>query len=80
MRCKGHSLLTPDPVRLGFFIHGVVTFQQRGYGPRPPAWTRLAQRNAVIAWDCQMAGLSLRATASVIYGEARAKEAWAGPS
>jgi type VI secretion system activator RovC-like protein/transcriptional regulator len=94
VRCKGRSLLTPDPVRLGFLIHGVDTFQsrvslladaQRVYGPRPPApppWTRtrLALRNALIAWDCQTAGLSLRATASFLYGEARAREAWASPS
>ena len=94
VRCTGLSLLTNDPVRLGFLIHGVETFQQRVslladaqrvYGMPPqtqPAWTRsrLALRNALIAWDCQMAGLSLRATASVIYGEFRSREAWAGPS
>ena len=94
VRCAGLSLLTYDPVRLGLLIHGVETSPQRVrlladaqrvYGMPPqtqPAWSlsRLALRNALIAWDCQTSGLSLRPTASMIYGEPRSRKAWAGPS
>ena len=94
VRCTGCSLLTSDPVRLGFMISGVDSLTQRvrlledafrvfsdQQEPDLPAWTRtqLALRNALIAWDCQLAGLSLRQTAHVIYGYARAEAAWAGP-
>lgn len=95
VRCIGMSLLSPEPVRLGFLIRGVENFHeryrilkdaQRVYGRAEretrPRWTRtrLALRNALIAFDCHQIGLTLRETAAVIYGKARADEAWAGPS
>lgn len=95
VQCSGLSLLTLDPVRLGFLIRGVDTFQrrvnllaeaQRVYGDTASqarlTWTRtrLALRNALIAWDCQQEGLSLRQTACVIHGPERALAAWSGPS
>jgi hypothetical protein len=96
VQCTGMSMLSPEPVRLGFLIRGTADISSRwhmlqnaqrvygqdGQGPREPApWRRtsLALRNALIAHDCEAAGLSVRETAAMIYGEARANEAWAGP-
>lgn len=94
VRCTGCTLLTRDPVRLGFMIRGADSLVPRLRlledalrvfapvpAPTPPLWTRTqrALRNALIAWDCQQEGLSLRQTAQIIYGKARANEAWAGP-
>lgn len=95
VRCIGMSLLSPEPVKLGFLIRGtenladrykVLKDAQRVYdatsdvGPRRWTRTSLALRNALIALDCRSAGLSIRETAAVIYGKDRADEAWAGPS
>lgn len=51
--------------------------------PSPePIWSRksLALRNAMIALDCREADLDIFETASVIYGERRARDAWDSPS
>jgi hypothetical protein len=92
VECTGMSMLSPVPVRLAFILGDTVNFceryrilqdAQRVYGkPGPPRrWTRtgLALRNALIAHDCETAGLSIRETASVIYGKTRADQAWAAP-
>ncbi len=93
VQCTGMSLLSPEPVRLGFLIRGTANISSRwrmlkdaqrvyGDGETPaPGWsrTRLALRNALIAHDCQVAGLSVRETAAMIYGPARAEAAWASP-
>lgn len=93
VRCTGMSMLSPEPVRLGFLIRDAGDFQarlqvltkaQRVYDGTSgqTGWTRtsLALRNALIAADCHEADLSIRETAAVIYGKQRADEAWAGPS
>ena len=93
VQCRGMSMLSPEPVRLGFLIRGTANFAsrwrmldeaQRVYGAGQDAsvpWSRtsLALRNALVAHDCEIAGLSVRETAEIIYGKARADEAWAGP-
>ena len=93
--CTGMSLLAMEPVRMRFLIDGGESLEQkyrilkeahRIYGDssvqEPVTWSRgaLILRNALIAFDCHAAGLSLRDTAAVIYGKDRAEEAWAGPS
>lgn len=95
VRCTGMSLLAMEPVRMRFLIDGGESLEQkyrilkeahRIYGDssvqEPVTWSRgaLILRNALIAFDCHAAGLSLRDTAAVIYGKDRADEAWAGPS
>ncbi|MAB11807.1 DUF2285 domain-containing protein [Hyphomonas sp.] len=93
VQCTGMSMLSPEPVRLGFLIRGTANFAsrwrmldeaQRVYDASPAGtapWTRtsLTLRNALVAHDCQAAGLSVRETADIIYGKARVDEAWAGP-
>ena len=92
VQCTGMSMLSPEPVRLGFLIRGTTNFAsrwrmldeaQRVYGARedvvPWSRTNLALRNALVAQDCEIAGLSVRETAEIIYGKARVEEAWAGP-
>ena len=91
VQCTGMSMLSPEPVRLGFLIRGTTNMSSRWrtlknaqcvYAARKPVpWSRtsLALRNALIAHDCQSAGLSVRETAAIIYGDARAEAAWAGP-
>jgi len=95
VRCTGMSLLAMEPVKMGFLIEGGVSLEQRylilkeahriygdGSVQEPVNWSRgaLVLRNALVAFDCHAAGLSLRDTAAVIYGKGRADEAWAGPS
>lgn len=95
VRCTGMSLLAMEPVKMRFLIEGGESLEQkylilkeahRIYGDgsvqEPINWSRgaLILRNALIAFDCHAAGLSLRDTAAVIYGKDRADEAWAGPS
>ncbi|MEO0752852.1 MAG: DUF2285 domain-containing protein [Pseudomonadota bacterium] len=50
--------------------------------PKTQNWTRqtLVLRDAMIALDCNDAGLTAFDTACVIYGRDRAEDAWAGPS
>jgi len=94
VRCIGMSMLSPEPVKLGFLIRGAENISSlwrmlkeahRVYGGSEvrsrPQWTRtgLALRNALVAHDCATAGLSVRETAAIIYGNARAEAAWAGP-
>jgi hypothetical protein len=95
VRCTGMSLLAMEPVKMRFLIEGGESLEQkylilkeahRIYGDgsvqEPINWSRgaLILRNALVAYDCHAAGLSLRDTAAVIYGKDRADEAWAGPS
>lgn len=90
VECTGMSMLSPVPVRLAFIIGDTVNFCDRykilkdaqcvyGEPDDRRSWTRtsLALRNALIAHDCETAGLSLRETAAVIYGKSRSDEAWA---
>lgn len=93
VQCTGMSMLSPEPVRLGFLIRGTSDFSSRWrmldeaqcvYGTTrdesaPWSRTSLALRNALVAHDCEIAGLSVRETADIIYGKARVDEAWAGP-
>ena len=95
VRCTGMSLLAMEPVKMRFLIEGGDSLEEkylilkeahRIYGDgsiqEPVNWRRgaLVLRNALVAYDCHTAGLSLRDTAAVIYGKERADEAWAGPS
>ncbi|MCB9961702.1 MAG: DUF2285 domain-containing protein [Hyphomonas sp.] len=95
VRCTGMSLLAMEPVRMRFLIEGGENLEQRYrilkeahriYGDDSShefaIWSRggLSLRNALVAFDCHAASLSLRDTAAVIYGKDRADEAWAGPS
>lgn len=91
VQCTGMSMLSPEPVRLGFLIRGTTNMSSRWrtlknaqsvYAARksvPWSRTSLALRNALVAHDCQSAGLSIRETAAIIHGDARAEAAWAGP-
>jgi hypothetical protein len=93
VQCTGMSLLSPEPVRLGFLIRGTANLSsrwrmldeaQRVYGAGedelcPWSRTSLALRNALVSHDCEAAGLSVRETAAMIYGKARADAAWEGP-
>ncbi|WP_065383082.1 DNA -binding domain-containing protein [Hyphomonas sp. ND6WE1B] len=91
VQCTGMSMLSPEPVRLGFLIRGTTNMSSRWqalknaqcvYAVKKPApWSRtgLALRNALVAHDCRTAGLSVRETAAIIYGDARAGAAWAAP-
>ncbi len=93
--CTGMSLLAREPVKLSFIIDSLDEFQiklktlqraQRVYDPQSeteiPEWTRhsLSLRNALVALDCHDAGKSYFETASFIYGDVRAKDAWDSPS
>jgi hypothetical protein len=46
----------------------------------PPTWTAETERlrDALIALDCHRAGLTLRETAAVIYGQQRVDREWPG--
>jgi len=95
VQCTGMSMLSPEPVRLGFLIRGTANINarwrmlkqaqkvyERDTGDsKHTVWSRtsLAFRNALIAHDCETAGLSVRETAEIIYGKARVDDAWAGP-
>jgi hypothetical protein len=91
VQCTGMSMLSPEPVRLGFLIRGTTNMSSRWralknaqcvYAAKKSVpWSRtgLAMRNALVAHDCRTAGLSVRETAAIIYGDARAEAAWAGP-
>lgn len=95
VRCSGMSLLSMEPVKMQFVIEGVERFEERyrilkqahrivetTTSAPAPQWTRnsLLLRNALIAFDCRQAGLSLRDTAAVIYGKPRAERAWSSSS
>ena len=90
--CSGVPLLGPSPVRLSFLVGNSETMRERfsslneahrifGEQPFATRWTRtgLLLRNALIAFDCATAGMTIRETASAIYGRARADAAWASP-
>lgn len=95
VNCSGMSLLAQEPVKLSMVIDSLEEFQaklktlqraQRVYDPQAedeiPEWSRhsLALRNALVALDCHDAGKSYFDTATFIYGETRAREAWDSPS
>lgn len=91
--CSGLSLLSFEPVRVKFTIDALGTFDdtvstidratklyESDFNDSEPIWSRsaLSWRNALIALDANRIGLSYLETASVIYGEQRAHEAWSG--
>ena len=93
--CTGLSLLSLEPVRVKLTLDTIsnvdeaIAIIQRTKGlfaedfsKDAPEWTReaLSFRNAVIALDCQEAGLSHFETASVIHGQAAAEASWASDS
>ena len=52
----------------------------QGLASAPPLWTAETERlrDALIALDCDRAGLTLRETAGVIYGRQRVDRDWPG--
>lgn len=95
IRCSGLSLLSLEPVRMRIVIGGIDNlgerlkvfekakrlFDQRGPDPSPK-WSRTSKalRNALIALDADIAGLSHFETASLIYGRDYASKCWSSQS
>lgn len=93
--CSGLSLLSFEPVKVKFTIETLGEFDNtlstieratklydNDFEDSEPVWSRsaLSWRNAIIALDANASGLSYFETASIIYGDARASEAWSGSS
>lgn len=90
--CSGMSLLSSAPVHVGFLISETGELKEsfralrnalQVFRPYPgmTCWTRtsLALRNALIAYDCMIAGRSIRETAIAIYGRERTVTEWKSP-
>lgn len=90
VRCHGLSMLSAEPVKLGFHISGFRDFDEKVrimraarvvYGdhtdaPVPFSTAAECRRNGLMALDARQAGLSYCEIASLIFGETRVREEW----
>lgn len=95
IRCSGLSLLSLEPVRMRIVIDGIDNLSERlkvfekakrlfdqGGDGRAPRWSRTSKalRNALVALDADMAGLSHFETATLLYGREFAAKSWSSES